>query len=62
MTIVQLVHQDRGLIGAFRRFSKRYLSVAKKPNLKKILPEIIYRTMRLEGEQITRKETQALFK
>lgn len=62
MTVNQLVHKDKGLVKAFQRFTKHYLSVAKKPDLKKFLPEIVYRTMRLEGEQITRKEAQALFK
>ena len=36
--------------------------MGKKPDVKKLLPEVVYRTMRLEGEQITRKEAQALFK
>lgn len=62
MTVIQLVQKDKGLIQAFKRFRERYLSVGKKLNLKKFLPEIIYRTMRLEGEQITRKEARALFK
>lgn len=62
MTIIQLEQREKGLIQAFRRYQKRYLSVGKKLNLRKFLPEIIYRTMRLEGEQITRKETQALYK
>ena len=62
MTVMQLVHKDKGLVKAFQRYSKQYLSVGKKVNIKKLLPEVVYRTMRLEGEQITRKEAQALFK
>ena len=62
MTSIQLVNKNKALIQAFRNFRKRYLNMGKKPNVKKLLPEIVYRTMRLEGEQITRKETQALFK
>ncbi len=54
--------KNKGLIQAFKSFRKRYLNVGKKPDLKKFLPEIVYRTMRLEGEQITRKEARALFK
>lgn len=62
MTVIQLVQKDKGLVKAFQRYQKRYLSVGKKLDLRKFLPEIVYRTMRLEGEQITRKEAQALFK
>ena len=62
MTAIQLLQQDKSLIQAFKRYQKRYLSVGKKLNLRKFLPEIVYRTMRLEDEQITRKETQALYK
>lgn len=62
MTKVQLLNKNKGLIEAFKKYKKRYLSVGKRPNVKKFLPEIVYRTMRLEGEQITRKEAQALFR
>ncbi len=62
MTVIQLVQKDKGLVQAFKRFNERYLAVGKKLDLRKFLPEIIYRTMRLEGEQITRKEAQALYK
>ncbi|MBI2314761.1 hypothetical protein HYU93_01750 [Candidatus Daviesbacteria bacterium] len=62
MTSIQLVDKNKGLIQAFRSFKKRYLNMGKKPNVKNLLPEVVYRTMRLEGEQITRKEAQALFK
>ena len=62
MTVIQLVQKDQGLIKAFRRFRERYLAAGKKFDLKKFHPEIVYRTMRLEGEQITRKEVQTLFK
>ncbi len=62
MTVIQLVNKDKGLIQAFKRYQKRYLAVGKKLDLRKFLPEVVYRTMRLEGEQITRKEARALFK
>lgn len=62
MTVVQLVQKDSGLIQAFKRYQKRYLSLGKKPNVKKLLAEDIYSTMRLEGEKVTRKAIQALFK
>lgn len=62
MTSIQLVDKNKGLIQAFRSFKKRYLNMGKKPDLRKFLPEVVYRTMRLEGEQITRKEARALFK
>ncbi len=62
MTSIQLVNKNKSLIQAFRTFKKRYLNIGKKPNVKNLLPEVVYRTMRLEGEQITRKEARALFK
>lgn len=62
MTVIQLVQKNTSLIQAFKRYRKRYLFMGKRLNPRKFLPEIIYRTMRLEGEQITRKETQALYK
>lgn len=62
MTVIQLVKKNKGLVKAFKRFNERYLSVSKKPNITKFIPEIVYRTMRLEGEKITRKYIQALFK
>lgn len=62
MTVTKLVQKDKGLIKAFRRFNERYLSMGKKPDVRKFIPEIVYRTMRLEGEKITRKYIQALFK
>lgn len=61
MTAIQLI-QNRGLVQAFKRYQKRYLSLGKKPNLKKLLSEEVYSTMRLEGEKVTRKAIQALFK
>lgn len=62
MTSVQLMSKNKGLIQAFKNFKKRYLNMGKKPDVKKLLPEIVYRTMRLENEKITRKEARALFK
>lgn len=61
MTVIQLV-KDQGLLKAFKRFNERYLSMSKKPDVTKFIPEIVYRSMRLEGEKITRKYIQALFK
>ena len=62
MTRVQLLTKNKGLLRAFKNYQKRYLSVGKKPNIKKLLPEILFRTMRLEGEPISRKRAQALFR
>lgn len=61
MTVIQLV-QNKGLVQAFKRYQKRYLSIGKKPNIKKLLPEDMYSTMRLEGEKVTRKAVRAFFK
>ena len=58
----QLVNKDKGLLKAFRRYNKRYLAVGKKVNVKKVLPDDLYSTMRLEGEKITKKEARILFK
>ena len=54
--------QNTGLLKAFREYRKRYLSVGKKPNMIKFLPNDLYHTMRLEGEKITRRQVQLLFK
>ena len=59
---VQTIFKNQGLIKAFKRYQKRYLSVGKKPNIKKLLPNDLYSTMRLEGEKVTKKEAQAIFK
>jgi len=61
MTKQQLVKTNKDLIRAFKSYQKRYLSVGKKPDLTKLLPEDLYSTIRLEGEAITRKQAQALF-
>ena len=53
----QTIKQNKGLLNAF----KRYLSMDK-TNIRKLLPEIVYRTMRLEGEKVSRKQAQALFR
>ena len=58
----KVVQKNKNLLQAFKKYKARYLDVGKKPNLKKFLPEVLYRTMRLEGEKITRKEAQALFR
>lgn len=62
MTSLQLVHKDKGLVKAFKRYQKRYLNVGKKPDVQKFLPKDLYSTMRLEGEKITKKEAQILFR
>lgn len=61
MTVIQLVQKNKGLVQAFKRYGKRYLSVGKKPDVKKLFPEDLYSTMRLEGEKVTKKEAQALY-
>lgn len=58
----QVIRRNKGLLKAFSTYKKRYLNVGKKPNLTKLLPEVLFRTMRLEGEKITRKESLDLFK
>lgn len=58
----QAIFKNQGLVKAFKRYQKRYLSVGKKPNIKKLLPSDLYSTMRLEGEKISKKEAQAIFR
>lgn len=62
MTSIQLVNKNKSLIQAFRIFRKRYLNMGKKPDIKKLLPEDLYHTMRLEGEKISRKQARAFFR
>lgn len=62
MTSIQLVDKNKGLIQAFRNFKKRYLNIGKKPEVRNLLPEDLYHTMRLEGEEISRKQVKALFR
>ncbi|MBI2337932.1 hypothetical protein HYU95_02005 [Candidatus Daviesbacteria bacterium] len=62
MIVTRLVQKNKGLVKAFQRYTKRYLSVGKKPDVEKLLPDDLYSTMRLEGEKITKKEAQALFR
>ena len=62
MNTLQSVQKNKGLIKAFKSYQKRYLNVGKKPNITKLLPEDLYHTMRLEGEKISRKQVQALYK
>lgn len=61
MTSLKL-RKSRELLAAFRGYKKRYLNMGKKPNIKKFLPNDLYHTMKLEGEKITRKQVQLLFK
>jgi hypothetical protein len=58
----QIVRKNTGLLKAFGEYKKRFLNVGKKPNITKLLPEVLFRTMRLEGEKVTRKEARSLFK
>ena len=53
--------KNKGLIAVFKSYRNRYLVSGKKPNNKKLLSNILYRTMKLEGEKITKKEAKALF-
>ena len=62
MTALQIVQKNKRLMNAFTKYQQRYLRVGKKPNIIQLLSDDLYHTMRLEGEKITRKETQALFK
>jgi hypothetical protein len=54
--------QNKTLNIAFKRYQERYFGNGIKPDLTKLLPEVLYRTMRLEGEDISRKEAEAIFK
>lgn len=58
----QTVVKNKGLVQAFKKYQKRYLAVGKKPYIAKFLPEVLFRTMRLEDDPITRKEAKALFR
>lgn len=58
----QMVIKNQGLVEAFKKYQQRYLVVGKKPNNAKFLPEVLFRTMRLENDPITRKEAKALFR
>lgn len=58
----KVVQKNKSLLQAFKKYKERYLSIGKKPDLTKFLSEVLYRTMRLEGEKITRKEAKILFK
>jgi len=58
----KIVQKNKGLLQAFRKYKERYLSVGKKPDIKKFLPNDLYSTMRLEGEKVTRKQIRSLFK
>lgn len=58
----KIVQKNKSLLSAFKKYKGRYLSVGKKPDIRKFLPNDLYHTMRLEGEKITRKQSQTLFK
>lgn len=58
----QVVRKNKSLLQAFKKYKERYLNVGKIPDIRKFLPNDLYHTMRLEGEKITRKQVQALFK
>ena len=61
MTTIQLV-QKEGLVKAFKSYQRRYLKKGKTPDMTKLLPDLLYSDMRLEGEKITRKQARDLFK
>ena len=54
--------KDKILINVFRSYRQRYIDSGKRPDAKKFLADDLYHTMRLEGEKITKKEAQALFR
>ena len=56
------VLRNKGLVEVFKRYRKHYLASGKKPDSRKFFPEILYRSTRLEGEKITKKEAKALFR
>ena len=58
----RVVLKNKSLLLAFKKYKERYLSVGKMPDLKKFLQNDLYHTMRLEGEKVTHKQVQALFK
>lgn len=58
----QTVTKNKGLLLAFKKYQERYLIMGKKPNIAKFLPEVLFRTIRLEDDPITRKEAKALFR
>lgn len=62
MTVIQLVRKDKGLVKAFQRFKEWYFSIGKKPDVKKLFPDLLYSEMRSGGEKITRKQAEASFK
>lgn len=59
---VKSIKKNKGLVKAFKRYQKRYSTVGKKPNVRHLLANDLYHTMRLEGEKISRKFIKALFK
>lgn len=56
------VLRSKSLVKAFKSYKQRYLTAGKKVDSSKLFPKILYRTMRLEGEKITKKEAKALFR
>ncbi len=62
MNVTRLIQKDKSLIEAFKRYQKRYLNKGKKPDMTKLLPELLYSDMRLEGEKITKKQARDFFK
>jgi hypothetical protein len=54
--------KNKKLVQAFSNYQKRSGKRVQKKDWENILPEILYRTMRLEGEKITRKEAKSLFR
>ena len=62
MTANMVIKKSQALLNAFKRYKERYLNAGKKPNVEKLFREDLYHTTRLEGEKITKKEAQALFR
>ncbi|HSW87963.1 MAG TPA: hypothetical protein VLG12_02255 [Candidatus Saccharimonadales bacterium] len=62
MTSVQLLSKHKKLLQAFKSYQERYLNLGKKPDITKLFPDDLYHTMRLEGENISKKQAQALFR
>lgn len=56
------VRIDSKLVKAFKRYRQRFMASGKRPNVRKLFPNDLYHTTRLEGEKITKKEAKALFR
>lgn len=61
MTNIHLLNKHKELLQAFKSYQERYINVGKKPDITKLFSNDLYHTMRLEGEQISKKQVQAIF-